>query len=216
MALRDRGWRVVNLACGLGQPGQEERREAELAEACRRAEFGLLLPPSASDAGPAHLAPRLRTALTELRPSIVLSPGPHELHPTHAKVAAAVRDALAGLGPDAPHLWTWALWGSLRQPTLATAFDRPRLEEIFDALGAHEGEIERVDYRRAIEGRGAMQAALAGELLFGFGGVGFQPEYAELLTEAIRAADGWRLARPRWLDPDRPLGEDSGDPACLE
>ena len=37
MALRDAGWRIVNLACGLGRPAQHQRRRAEVEEACRRA-----------------------------------------------------------------------------------------------------------------------------------------------------------------------------------
>ena len=54
MALRDAGWRVVNLACGLGRPAQHQRRRAEVEEACRRAGFELLpceppLPLSAGD-----------------------------------------------------------------------------------------------------------------------------------------------------------------------
>ena len=54
MALRDAGWRIVNLACGLGRPAQHQRRRAELEEACRRAGFELLpceppLPLSAGD-----------------------------------------------------------------------------------------------------------------------------------------------------------------------
>lgn len=44
MALRDAGWYVVNLACGLGRPAHAERRRAELAEACRRAGFELVIP----------------------------------------------------------------------------------------------------------------------------------------------------------------------------
>ena len=42
MALRDAGWRIVNLACGLGRPAQHQRRRAEVEEACRRAGFELL------------------------------------------------------------------------------------------------------------------------------------------------------------------------------
>jgi LmbE family N-acetylglucosaminyl deacetylase len=217
MALRDAGWRVVNLACGLGRPDQGARREAELHEACRRAGFELLLPAGSSGQHRAGIASVVGRALADLRPSIVVSPGPHELHPTHAIGATAVHDALDGLGPEAPRWWMWAFWGSLREPTLAAAFGQERLEEILDALAAHEGELARVDYRRAVEGRGAMLAALAPELLFGFGSAArYVPEYAELLTESVRASDGWRLTLPRLLDPNAPLGEDSGKPALVE
>lgn len=217
MALRDAGWRVVNLACGLGRPDQEARRAAELREACRRAGFELLLPERLPGPDRTGIGSALGEAIAGLAPSIVFSPGPHELHPSHAVAAAAVRDVLNGLGPDAPRWWMWAFWGSLREPTLATSFDRLRLAEILDALGAHEGEMARVDYRHAVEGRGAMLAALAPELLFGFGSESRHvPEYAELLTEAVRASDGWRLTQARWLDPSAPLGEDSGKTALVE
>lgn len=217
MALRDAGWRIVNLACGLGRPDQEARREAELREACRRAGFELVLPERLPGPDRAGIASVVNEAIAGLAPSIVFSPGPHELHPSHAVAAAAVRDVLDGLGPGAPRWWIWAFWGSLREPTLATGFDRLRLAEILGALGAHGGELARVDYRRAVEGRGAMLAALAPELLFGFGSESrHAPEYAELLTEAVRGPDGWQLTLPRWHDPKAPLGEDSGKTARVE
>ena len=54
MALRDAGWRVVNVACGLGRPAQHQRRRSEVEEACRRAGFDFVtcdppLPLSAGD-----------------------------------------------------------------------------------------------------------------------------------------------------------------------
>jgi LmbE family N-acetylglucosaminyl deacetylase len=195
MALRDAGWRVVNLACGLGGTGRRRQREAELREACRRAGFELRLPGS--------LEPRAAVdeAIAELQPEIVVSPGPHELHPAHALVAGAVREGLATLGDGAPRWWMWAIWGSLRQPTLATAFGPSRMREILAALEAHEGELERNDYRRLIEGRAAMSASLAPELLFGFGSPADPAtDYAELLTEAVPRGGRWLLGRPRWLD----------------
>ena len=51
-----------------------------------------------------------------------------------------------------------------------------------------------------------MNAALAPELLFGFGSeAGPQVEYVELLTELSPAGGEWRPGEPRWLDPARPL-----------
>jgi LmbE family N-acetylglucosaminyl deacetylase len=43
MALRDAGWRVVNVAVSLGRPGDRVRRRAEVGEACRRAGFELVV-----------------------------------------------------------------------------------------------------------------------------------------------------------------------------
>ncbi len=212
MALRDAGWRVVNLAYGLGAPEQRRRREAELREACRRAGFELRLPED-----PDPLA-AVREAVAELQPGIVVSPGPHELHPAHVLVAGAVRDALADLGDRAPpRWWMWALWGSLRQPTLATGFGPRRMQEILAALGAHEGELARNDYRRLVEGRAAMNASLAPELLFGFGGPADRDTaYAELLTEAMSMAGRWRLGRPRWLDAEAPFAAPDVTEALVE
>ncbi len=201
MALRDAGRRLVNLACGLGRPDRRRQREAELREACRRAGFELRL------AGGLDPRAAVHEAIAELRPALVVSPGPHELHPAHVLVAGAVREGLAALGDGAPRWWMWALWGSLRQPTLATAFGQSRMREILAALEAHEGELGRNDYRRLVEGRAAMSASLAPELLFGFGSTALDPgtDYAELLTEAVPKAGRWLLGRPRWLDPKAAL-----------
>jgi LmbE family N-acetylglucosaminyl deacetylase len=211
MALRDAGWRVVNLACGLGGPDRRRQREAELREACRLAGFELRLPVS--------LDPRaaVTEAIAELQPALVVSPGPHELHPAHVLVADAVRDALAVPCEGAPRWWMWALWGSLRQPTLATAFGPSRMREILAALEAHEGELERNDYRRLVEGRAAMSASLAPEFLFGFGSTADSGiDYAELLTEAVPRDGRWLLGRPRWLDAKAALAPPGEAEALVE
>ncbi len=102
MALRDAGYRIVNLACSLGRPEQRERREAELREACRLAGFELRLPshPAAISAGDdlaeaqAALKALASETIAELTPDVVLSPGPHDRHRGHEVVSRAVRDAL--------------------------------------------------------------------------------------------------------------------------
>ena len=37
LGLREAGHRVINLACSLGRPEQQDRRRAEVTDACRRA-----------------------------------------------------------------------------------------------------------------------------------------------------------------------------------
>lgn len=215
MALRDAGWRVVNLACGLGSdPAHRERRERELREACRLAGFELRLPaapPLAAGTEPerrAGLRAEIEAALAELRPRIVVSPGRGERHPAHREVAEAAGEVLGGRGGGAPRWWTWAVWGALERPTLASAFDAARMREIVAALGAHAGELLRNDYRRLVRGRAEATACLAPELLFGFGAEAAAerpiPEYAELLAEHLPGEDGWRPGPPRWLDPAAP------------
>jgi LmbE family N-acetylglucosaminyl deacetylase len=210
MALRDAGWRIVNLACGLGsRPEQRDRRRGELREACRLAGFDLLL----ADADPPA---RIAAAIEEIDPAIVVSPGPGDHHPAHRRVAVLAREALERRGEAAPRWWMWALWGALEQPSLATAFDSARLREIHGALSAHRQELRRNDYRRLVRGRSEAAACLAPELLFGFGSEGERrPEFAELLCEAVRAEGSWRLGSARWLDPRSPLAPASEDAAWL-
>ncbi len=213
MALRDAGWRVVNLACGMGGPKQRPRREAELREACRLAGFELLLSPSATmpsggdpAAARAELEAAVGVAIEEIEPALIASPSPYDRHPAHLLVAAATRAALERRGGGAPRWWMWALWGSLPRPTLATEFGEDRLGQILAALGAYHGELRRNDYRRLVKGRAEASACLAPELLFGFGSEARRgPPYVELLCEVMRAGGHWRFGSARWLDPGAPL-----------
>jgi LmbE family N-acetylglucosaminyl deacetylase len=200
MALRDAGWRIVNVACSLGREGQRRRREAELREACRRAGFELWAPETE------ELGDLAGEALARVAPALVLSPGPGDLHHGHQAVFRAVREAIGARGAAAPRWWMWALWGSLPQPTLGTAFAEERLEEVLAALAAYEGELARNDYRRLVRARAEMSAVLAPELLFGFGSADRPPAaYVEMLTEVALSGDRWLLGRPHWLDIDAPL-----------
>lgn len=214
MALRDAGWRVVNVACGLGRPAQHARREAEVRDAAGRARFEPRIerPPVAMSSGDDSSAARerlleiVRRELDDLQPQIVVSPNPHDRHHAHELVGAAVRDTLAERGGDTPRWWMWGLWSSLPLPTLATAFDAARVEEILAALDAYRGELKRNDYRRFVRARAEMNASMGPELTFGFGS---EPppgiRFVELLTEAVRVDGCWLLGRARWLDPSAPL-----------
>lgn len=193
MALRDEGWRVVNLACGLGAPGQRRRREAELREACRRAGFELLVPEplpridrgADRAAARAELGAAIGAALEEVRPRVVVAPSPRDVHPTHELVGEVAGEALAAIGAAAPRLWIWSLWGPPPRPTFATEFGEERLGEILHALAAHRGELGRNDYARLVRARAEAAACLAPELLNGFGTAApaERPPYAELLAE---------------------------------
>ncbi len=216
MALRDAGWRVVNVACGLGSADQHARREAEAREAATRSRFELRIaqPPVAmssdEDLGAARerLLGIVRRELDDLQPQIVVSPNPRDRHPAHELVGAAVRDTLAERGAATPRWWMWGLWGPLPLPNLATAFDANRLAEICTALEAYRGELVRNDYRRLVKARAEMNASLGPELLFGFGGEAPQEvRFVELLTEAELVDGSWLLGRARWLAPSAPLAE---------
>jgi LmbE family N-acetylglucosaminyl deacetylase len=226
MALRDAGWRVVNLACGLGPPSQRARREGELREACSRAGFELRLASVAesNESGTlgtgspcSELLADVTAAIEAVGPALVVSPTPRDRHPAHEAVTAATREALHRIGANAPRWWMWGLWGSQPRPTLGTAFDHERLEEILAALSAHRGELERNDYRRLVRGRAEANACLAPELLFGFGSPA-RPSvaYAELLTELVFVGSGWRLGARRWLDSADPMPPPSGGLAAAD
>ncbi len=213
MALRDAGSQVVNVACSLGRPAERDVRVRELERACELAGFELVVPVpavsiSSTEANPhaeGELASLVRTQIEAREPQLVISPSPDDRHPGHELVGRAV-GAVLSAGTAVARWWTWSIWSSLPRPTLATSFDRDRLEEILRALSAHTSQLERNDYRRLLSGRAQMNAALAPELLFGFGSEARpQVEYAELLTELSPAGGEWRPGEPRWLDPARPL-----------
>jgi LmbE family N-acetylglucosaminyl deacetylase len=218
MALRDSGWRVVNVACGLGRPAQHDRREAEIRDAATRTGFEtrILRPPIPMSANDDATAARRRMLeavereLNDLQPQIVVSPSPHDRHHAHELVGGAVRDTLAAGGGDSPRWWMWGIWGELPFPTVATAFDASRLEQILAALGAYRGELRRNDYRRLVRARAEMNASLGPELLFGFGSTApSEVRFVELLTEAAWVDGSWLLGKARWLDLSAPLGAPS-------
>jgi LmbE family N-acetylglucosaminyl deacetylase len=215
MALRDAGYRILNVACGLGRPDQQRQRRSELQEASRRAGFETLIPErppiesSRSDDATAvfaDLADLAKATIEEHSPEIVLSPSPHDRHPSHELLARAVRDVLPRTGTPTPRWWMWAIWGPLPAPTLGTPFGQARLGEILAALGAYEGELVRNNYRRLVAGRAEMQASLGQELLFGFGtATNDERLYAELLTETVLLDGRWLLGSARWLKASDPL-----------
>ncbi len=242
MALRDAGWRVVNLACSLGAAADRERRRRELEGACRLARFECEvvssplddpLASAAVEVAVRRLVADVAGALERHRPRVVVAPSPHDRHRGHEVVGRAVVSACAaavGEGPGegertasspAPErLWLWGLWADLPFPSLAVGFDETRLAEMLGALSAHAGEMARNDYRRLVRGRAEMNASLGPERVFGFGfsaSVSDRP-YVELLTELGRKNGHWHLGAPRWLDARAPvagLGDDVLD-AWLE
>jgi LmbE family N-acetylglucosaminyl deacetylase len=222
-ALRDHGWRVVNLALSLGRPEQTQRRCEELTEACRRAQFDLIIPGGLTEI--AHLGDGevadeenvrrlIADAIEAVRPDVVVSPSPHDRHPGHETVACALRDVLAGMtvGEGAPRWWMWGIWADLPLPTLFTPFDEDRLSGIMDCLSAHAGELQRNPYDRMVRGRGIANAVLGPERVFGFGvSAEVDAPYGELLTEVQpHAGPVWWLGLPRVLDVADALPEVSG------
>jgi hypothetical protein len=221
MALRDAGWRIVNLACGLGRPAQHQRRRGEVEEACRRAGFELMTcdPPLDLSAGDDLVAAEhtlvevLAQALAEMAPEIVCAPSPHDGHHAHELVGRAALRALEGYNLRKPTLWLWGVWADLPFPTVIAPFGQARLAEIKHALGAHESELARLPLDRLVEARAVLAAGVGEERIHGAGLAGDRSiEFAELLCEAILTPAGWQLGAPRRFDPEAALGSPSKRP----
>ena len=214
LRMRDAGHRIVNLACSLGHREQWDRRRAEVEEACRRADFELLVldPPALiSSDDDLDLAQRTIAAETarlvrELDVALVVAPSPHDGHHGHEVVGRAARDALAVEG--GPPLWMWAIWADLPLPTLFAPFGPSELERASYALSAHAGEVSRNDYVDLLRGRGVTGRVLGAERVFGFGTPGRDEPFAELLTEAAFAGGEWWAGAPR--EPDRRVADRAG------
>jgi LmbE family N-acetylglucosaminyl deacetylase len=221
MALRDAGWHIVNLACGLGRPAQHQRRRAEVEEACRRARFELLPcePPLALSAGDdlaaaeETLVTLLAGVLPALDPAIVCAPSPHDGHHAHELVGRAAHRALDAHAGPTPPLWLWGLWAELPFPTLFAPFDGARLAEVKHALGAHASEQARLPLDRLIEARAVACAGTGEERVHGSGLAGDPAvAYAELICEAVLEPAGWMLGSSRRFDAEAPLASPSARP----
>ena len=218
MALRDAGWRVVNLACSLGRPADRERRRVELRQACRLAGFDLEVPAGLPPIG-AHddlalaqpaISGAIADAAHELDAQLIVGPSPHDAHPAHEGVGRAIRDAVEARG-SAMNVMFWGIWGELPLPNVLVPFDADRLAEVQHALAAHAGELQRNRFDRLVESRAVAHAVLGPERVFGFGVPGSEHDYVELLTQVVWSPEaGWRLTAPREFDASQPLGTDVG------
>ena len=218
MALRDAGWRVVNLACSLGRPADAHRRRGELAAACRQAGFDLNIPDQLPPIGRdddlelarTALAAAIETAITSYRAELLIGPSPHDGHHGHEVVGRAMVDAVESLGQPIAVMF-WGLWSDLAVANVLAPFDADRLAEIQRALRCHEGELGRNRYDRLLEARALANAVLGPERVFGHGTEGIEHEYAELLMHVTwSAGQRWRLTAPHLLDPPAPLGQEAG------
>jgi LmbE family N-acetylglucosaminyl deacetylase len=203
LALREHGHRVVNLACGLGRPEQEERRRAELEAACSLAGFELRVADPADRDDEGRLAAVVRELAAAEGAGLVVSPSPHDRHPAHELTGRAARAAAGAAGL---RWWMWGLWGDLPLPTLYHGFGEELLGRALQVLGAHEGELARNDYAALVRARAQANRVLGSERVFGWGAAMRPEHYAELLTEAVPdGAGGWTAGPARLLDPTKPL-----------
>ncbi len=209
-ALRDAGWRIVNLALSLGSAqGERGRRLSELEEACGRAGFellleddGLAMPDSCealsggeADTGFERSLARVLEISDAIGGDLLVSPSPHDDHPAHERAGrlalAAARAGAAG------RLWLWGLWADLARPNSLCVFGAERLEEIERALSAHRGELARNDYGRLLRARAELSSILLPERVFGYGSPGLPAgALAEAVCEVLAGENGELLLAP--------------------
>ena len=222
LALRHAKHEVINLACSLGRL-EPERRRLELETACERAGFELIVHPpplrisSGDDLAAAQraLAATVSRLIVERRVDVVVSPSPHDGHHGHEMVGRAARDAVCAAPALGPRLWMWGLWADLPHPNLYVGFDDERMARAIHVLEAHEGELERNDYRRMVRGRAEANRVLGSERVFGWGARGRPQPNAELLTEVVWRKGEWWASSARELDPEVPLANGEGAPVRL-
>ena len=194
---------MINLAVTLGRPEQAERRRREVEEACRRAGFELVIPDPARD-----LAAAVASLIDELQADLLVAPSPHDGHHEHERVGRAARDAVRSTRTaPPPRLWLWGLWADLPGPTLYHGFDEALLARALHVLEAHEGELERNDYRDLVRARATANRVLGAERVFGWGARAREQPLAELLVEAVVSDGKWWTTAARELDPGDPLGQ---------
>jgi LmbE family N-acetylglucosaminyl deacetylase len=115
--------------------------------------------------------------------TLVVGPQPVDGHPAHERMGHAIAAALGAMGDAAPPWWQWGLWRDLPTPTRLTPFDEERMAALEHALAAHASQLARADLMRLLRGRAMAAAVLGPERIHGYGAVGLQAPYAELLTE---------------------------------
>ena len=204
-ALRDSGWRIVNLPVSYGSaPERREQRRRELEAACRAAGFELLDAPadlqqSQEGRDEQAAAASLASLAAELETDLLCAPSPHDLHPLHewcGRVAVEAFERGAG-----ERLWLWSIWGPLPVVNSVCSFEPRRLNEIDLALKAHIGETDRADLPRLLRAQAEADSVLLGERAFPFGGRVDLGTLAEGVLEVMRSDGLLRMCAPSLFDP---------------
>ena len=227
MALRDEGWRVVNLACGLGRPEQHAAPARGAARRPAGAPASSCCPASRRSRCPrATISPPPRRRSSSCsrrccpgsRPCVVCAPSPHDGHHAHELVGRAARPRARGApGRRRRRSGCGGVWADLPFPTLIVPFDRraagrDRARARRPRLGARAPAARPADRgacrprRRRRRGARARQRRLAGDPSL---------ELAELLCEVVLSPAGWQLGAPRRLDAEAPFAPALGPPDRL-
>lgn len=216
LALRERGWRVINVLVSRGREEDHARRTAEAEEAAARSGFELVLLSTSvsissdadADRSSMRLAQEFGELLGSVDPALVVAPATTDAHHGHRIVGQSIERALTG-HENPITWWAWSVWSELPDPTLYVPFDVELLDTAMYVLDAYAGELERNPYQRLLKGRSEANVVLGSERLFGFGSPVASPlPYAELLTELNRQDGRFVAGKPRVVDMDEPFGSE--------
>jgi LmbE family N-acetylglucosaminyl deacetylase len=204
IALRRRGWRVINLVCGLGRPEDHSRRRREVQAAARvldiETQFTEPLAMSSDDdldAAQAKVTALVAEELESREPQIIIAPAVHDGHHAHELCGRAVRDAVQ-LTCVSRTVWWWRLWGQGGPPTLVIDCT-DAMSVLRAALAEHAGEVDRNRYLELLDADATADAIRASEQLFGFGRPGLTTNRARVFCETVWDQGQWRFGEPRVL-----------------
>lgn len=224
LALKDAGWRVVNLVCSLGRETEWGRREQEVVAATTIAEFENVFPTRSvrMSSGDNHGAAQnaiirmLKPWLADPAVGLVIGPHLDDGHHAHETVARAIRDALVEADRPIPW-WMWGIWRDLPQPTMYVPCHPFHVDVSEKMITEYKGENSRNSYRAMHRARRRVNAVLGAEQVFGFGeGHRDGTKWAELLAEVSYRDGAWVCGPPRQVDVPEPTTQwtDPTDPAA--
>lgn len=216
LTLHDAGWHVINLACSLGRPADQDRRRHELTAALKVADFEGVTPEvpiPLSGADNAYQAVRrvsdeLEALVARTGARLVVGPHPRDSHHAHATVAKAIRRVVRR-SHGRIVWWMWSIWADLPRPTLVVNCTEDYLDRSEQMLSEHSGENGRNDYLAMHRAIRRVNAVRGMEKVLGFGSAPRQElqiaDHVELLTEVTVQKRAWMIGSARVLDPDHPL-----------
>jgi N-acetylglucosamine malate deacetylase 1 len=222
--MRERGWRVINIAVTQGSNAERRaERWAELSKCCDHIGFELL--PTRSG-GLDRVNPDFRASdpavwesYVELsaeiirahRPAAIFMPHAEDWNVTHIGTNLLVNDALASLGADFECLVAETeFWRPMQSPNLVVESSAEDLAHLLEALSFHVGEISRNPYHLTMPAWMINNVRRGTEVVGGQGGSGPAMNFATLYR--LNRWQGASLAPAFDAGKFIPLGE---DPAAL-
>ena len=182
--MRERHWRVVNVAVTQGSRKERQaERLAELQKCCGFIGFDLVpIPPHglekvnpktrAQDA--AHWSRSVQAIadiLSAHRPRAILFPHELDWNSTHVGTHLLVMDALRSLPADFTcYVVETEFWGQNPSPNLMVELDTQHLADLISALTFHVGEIRRNPYHLTLPAWMIDNVRRGAELVGGQGG----------------------------------------------